>query len=359
MKKTLLTLFALFASTLIFSQVLQEENFNGLNVGNVGTDLTGVTPGQGGWLTFVGTGSTNSNNNNFQIVAEGGTFGNALEITGSNTASGTRFMWKDGLTTAWAARTTGNNIIEVEFDYFTGGTTTSNNSFRVYIYSDEASPKVLAGIGVDRNLVVSSVPYTNVLRGFYHWSSTPGIGTYAIGLGPNATTPFTLPANSWVRLGFSFNVTTGVARWKSSHNNLDANFTGTTEFPPVTMGINPGEIDFVVIAGTGNTVASTARFDNLISTARATDGLLSVNDVNIVAGEVSVYPNPVTDSFQIASESFSVENSEVKIIDINGRTIKTFPSNLNNFNVSELNSGVYFVEIKSNDVKTTKKIIKK
>ena len=356
MKKTLLTLLIITGVSFGYSQILQQDNFNTLTIGNVGTDITGTTPGQGSWLTFVGSGSTNSNNSNFQIYSEGGAYGNALEMTGSNTASGTRFMWKDGLTSSWASRTVGNNIIEVEFDYFTGGTTSSNNSFRVYIYSDEATPKVLAGIGITRNLTVSSVPYTNVVQGFGHWTSTPGTGTYSFGLGPNATTPYTLPANTWVRIGVAFNVTTGHIRWKSSHNNLNATFSGDTTFPVVTNGINPGEVDFLVVAGTANATASTGRFDNFVVRASSTDTLLSVDEVVSIENAVSIYPNPIENSFQIQTNGFVVNS--VNIFDINGRNIKSF-QNTNNFDITELPSGIYFVEISNDEMKTTQKIIKK
>jgi hypothetical protein len=56
MKKLLLSV-ALLATSLGFSQALQSENFNGLTVGNLTTDITGATAGQGSWFTQSSNGT--------------------------------------------------------------------------------------------------------------------------------------------------------------------------------------------------------------------------------------------------------------------------------------------------------------
>lgn len=74
---------------------------------------------------------------------------------------------------------------------------------------------------------------------------------------------------------------------------------------------------------------------------------------------VSIYPNPVNSEFTINiynSVSSTVDN--VKVIDVNGRVVKSFNNNSSSYNISDLTSGVYFVEISSDQGKTTKKIIK-
>lgn len=357
MKKLLLSA-ALLAFAYGEAQVLQSDNFNSLTIGDVGTEFSNAetpTPGQGDWLTFISTGSNNASNSSFQIVQDGFD-GNGLQLTGSDTAAGTRFMWKDGLATGWTSRTEGNNLIEVEFDYFTGGTTTSLNSFRVYIYSAEASPRVLAGMGITKNQTVSGVAFKNVVSGFYHWTSTPGTGTYSIALGPNATTPFTLPENTWVRMGFSFNTVNGEARWKVG--TVDGTFSGNAQFPPVTAGVNPGEVNFLVIAGTGNTVASTSVFDGFVVKASATDSLLSLEQ-DFAAVNFKVYPNPANDIVNINAGTTLVKS--LQVTDMNGRVVKNVSVNnlsQTSVNISDLNTGLYLLSVFTNEGVGTVKLVK-
>lgn len=46
------------------AQVLYTENFDNLTLGDLGTDVTGTTPGKGGWYT---TGATNAQ---YAIITE-------------------------------------------------------------------------------------------------------------------------------------------------------------------------------------------------------------------------------------------------------------------------------------------------
>ncbi len=73
----------------------------------------------------------------------------------------------------------------------------------------------------------------------------------------------------------------------------------------------------------------------------------------------SVYPNPINDTFSIQKENNTVI-SGLTISDINGRTVKTINVNTieNQINVSDLNSGVYFLNITSDKGLIIKKIIK-
>uniref|UniRef100_UPI004049D969 T9SS type A sorting domain-containing protein n=2 Tax=Flavobacterium sp. TaxID=239 RepID=UPI004049D969 len=362
MKKLLLTAFVAFSLSMT-GQVLQSENFNSYTVGNVGTDVTGVTPGQGDWFTFVSeTGSDNVNNENFQFIANEN--GNALQVTASATASGTRFMWQNGFPANWETRTVGNDIIEVEFDYFTGGTTTSNNSFGVYIYSDEDPARVLAGVTIAKNLsiTVNGTPtiFKNVMRGVYHWSqgTDATTGTYNISLGPTAAEPVTFPENTTVRIGFSFNKTSGRATWKTATVD-NVFFEGQGANGPVTVGANPGEIDFLGIAGTGNTVGTSGVFDNFLVKASATDSLLS-SENNFAATNFEIYPNPATDVINVNAGNLLI--NAVQITDLNGRIIKNITTETLTsvqVDIQDLNSGLYMMSVFTNEGVGTSKIVKK
>lgn len=73
----------------------------------------------------------------------------------------------------------------------------------------------------------------------------------------------------------------------------------------------------------------------------------------------SVYPNPINDNFNIQNGN-NIAISGLTISDINGRTVKTLNVNAieNQINISDLNSGVYFLNITSDKGSATKKIIK-
>lgn len=72
-----------------------------------------------------------------------------------------------------------------------------------------------------------------------------------------------------------------------------------------------------------------------------------------------VYPNPVNDSFTIQKAN-NIAVSGIKISDINGRTVKIINVNEidNQINISDLNLGVYFLNIVSEKGTTITKIIK-
>lgn len=94
--------------------------------------------------------------------------------------------------------------------------------------------------------------------------------------------------------------------------------------------------------------------DDFVVTAET----VSVNSP--LAGSFSVYPNPAKDVLNI-SNSISAEISSVTIADVNGRIVKQFEANGavdSQINIADLNAGVYFVNINSNEGSLTKKIVK-
>ena len=71
---------------------------------------------------------------------------------------------------------------------------------------------------------------------------------------------------------------------------------------------------------------------------------------------IGVYPNPADDVFTITSSGI-VEH--VAILDMNGRTVKTFNGGGSSYDVSDLTEGVYLVQVEQNSsVKTTRLVIR-
>jgi hypothetical protein len=343
MKKLLLS-GLLFTAIFSNAQSLMSENFNTLTVGNV---TTSASAGQGGFKTSSDNGtapttSTNANNSNFQIVSTGSS-SNGLQLEGPNGDKGARYMWKDGLDALWTARTSGNNIIEIEVDINPGaGTTTSRNSFGISIYN-VGYMKTLVGFEViaatrELRLIAYSTPSGSPVDNYvYSLAAAPGIQ---------------IPANTFSRIGISYNKTTGQVRIKGP--GIAA--AGLT-LSGSSSGTDPAEIDFTSISGhataTPNTSFTTVIFDNLSVKASATDTLLSLDKNNTVV-TANIYPNPATDVLNVSG----VEGvTSLVINDINGRTIKTV-NNASSINVSDLTAGVYFVNITSENGNVTKKFMK-
>jgi hypothetical protein len=338
MKKLLLSAFFLLTLTTANAQdLLMEDNFEDLTIGNIGTDLTGSILGQGNYLTYIPSAGANSD---FQIITDPDpAHGKVLQIIGSPTAGNARFLWKDGLGDLWAARTQGNDILELEFEIFTGPATTSLNTSRITVY-DQSSPtrSVLVGISLAQS--------TKIISGIAYFNNAGNIGNYSF---PLAVPQAILPADTWVKIGMSFDYTTGRVSWRS-----------TGYFDGYVMGagalINPVEIDFVAATATGNALAAVAKFDNFTSRASSDDTLS--NSVDLSQNIFSVYPNP-------ASNVVNIENTgsidAVNIIDINGRVVKKqiFAGETNiQLDVSELASGIYIMNIISEGNVTAKKIVK-
>jgi hypothetical protein len=68
-----------------------------------------------------------------------------------------------------------------------------------------------------------------------------------------------------------------------------------------------------------------------------------------------MYPNPANDFLNF--DSNSNENIDIQIFDILGKSVLRLKNVRNSINISELKSGIYFVEITLDTKRTTKKLI--
>ena len=351
MKKLLLSI--TFALTLqcINAQVLESDNFTALTVGNIGTDLTGVAAGQGGWYIYNGLVT------DYQVVSRTAPYGNALQLTGDATTAttATRFINKDALATTWGTRTAGKDILEVEFDLNTGALSASRNVFQCRLYSDAGL--TLAGILLDKNYATTAAPtvfFPNALRGLARYTSGTTTGAYSFNFGPDAvaTPQLLFPDNTWIKVGFSFNQTTGEVKWKGP--GLNGFIAGAA------MGLIPGEIDFLVTNVAGNTVAASAFIDNYVARASNTDTLLEV-ETRTRTVAISTYPNPTVDVINVYNSN-NLELSGYKLVDLKGAVIKSgvLDNSMDQIiNVSEVSQGIYMLNFSTTDNNTiTKKIIK-
>jgi len=120
-----------------------------------------------------------------------------------------------------------------------------------------------------------------------------------------------------------------------------------------TNALDVGDIDGdgdmdIIYANIGATGTTSSRiwFNNLQT--------LSDNDFDAIAN-VKLYPNPVKNHFTIAIQNSEIQ--KVKMFNIQGQLVKTF-GNSESYDIKNLESGLYFVNIRSSKGVDTIKIIK-
>ncbi|MBU2939819.1 T9SS type A sorting domain-containing protein [Lacinutrix sp. C3R15] len=135
-----------------------------------------------------------------------------------------------------------------------------------------------------------------------------------------------------------------------NNNNalVDKTFTYPTEIPLSTAATN---ITVTLDEFTQN-AASNARFRLYEVKLEAT---LSTNNIDVQATNITAYPNPVTNSFQINSNK-NIES--VKLYNITGRLLKTFNEETS-YDISDLATGVYVANVKTASGSKAIRIVKK
>lgn len=179
----------------------------------------------------------------------------------------------------------------------------------------------------------------------------------------NGTTPNTVATDTWAGEYSNINVIAGQTyRFQSSV---------VTDFIKISTTAAP-----TVIAASGTTpVTWTATATEIIKFYIHTDNVCTAESTNrvrsILCGATlkvesfdssvfSISPNPANDFINI-SNTENIKVSNIKITDLNGRVVKQ--NNFDNvssinLNVSDLSSGVYMMNINTNEGMMVKKIIK-
>jgi hypothetical protein len=105
------------------------------------------------------------------------------------------------------------------------------------------------------------------------------------------------------------------------------------------------------------TVNDPEDYDFFIANFRVDDyAILGIEDLKKIEGFV-MYPNPVNDVLNISAKN-TIEN--LQIINMLGQVIKTSSPNKNSFqlNTSNLNTGIYFIKISTNNKEETFRLLK-
>jgi hypothetical protein len=220
-------------------------------------------------------------------------------------------------------------------------------------------------------VVVKYDPSGNVL-----WSSSPAGGTahdFGMGCSTDANGNITV-VGSFASASITFgnitltNGTSGYAdvmivRYNPSGNVLSAQSVGGTY---IDYGIDCATDPSGDVIITGAFESSSLAFGS-ITVTNAMSGYydMFIAKLDVVASVeeitkndwVNVYPNPSSGVFKLESSMFSVENAEV--YDVLGNLLlqKTLNSKQGTLNLSGVNSGVYFLTLKTEQGIIKKKLI--
>ncbi len=182
--------------------------------------------------------------------------------------------------------------------------------------------------------------------------------------------PIIVKGNSTIKVNLSANYSNDALLGGSLRVGLTtSNAYGTEpiEFEEVT--VNPGDYqdlelvfenleDGIYYIALGNVTTATAdTYTMRIDSFSVTTETLSNEDFILNKG-VSLYPNPIVDKLNIESEEII---SQVDIYSTNGKLIKSQKSNSYSVEIylSDLQKGLYIVNVKAGDKTYTEKILKK
>ena len=355
-KTTFLTFALLLLLNNAISQVLWSDNFESYTLGNLGTDITGTIPGKGGWSTLV---QTQGNNSDFQIISETN-IGKVLAIksaeciTINNLRCGKR-AFKEGLEFLWQNRTQGNNVLKLEFDYYTGEPF-GNQSLLCQYYITIFSNDPLGTFTISPNskkALFAAVPDRRL--------------GYDIGGGQHYLLHDSFSDQTWIKAILYIDFTKSQVYFEVPSlgitHRYDLPFQLNTSINPQTgfMYDSPKKIQIDVGGDYPSLLKQPqiVKVDNFKLSAINTAPTAHIK--HVISSKFNIFPNPATNIVNITNnENMSVK--QVEIYDLAGKLINT--QNFNNeteiqLNIEALTSGTYMLHLHTNEGTAIKKLIKK
>ena len=104
-----------------------------------------------------------------------------------------------------------------------------------------------------------------------------------------------------------------------------------------------------------NQALLSGNFDTIVDSDCVSEGILGTETVENLQDKISLFPNPTQDYVTISNVGTIESNT---LFDLNGRVIKVINGGSNRIDVSDLENGIYFVNIKTNNTLETLKFIK-
>ncbi|MBC8757363.1 T9SS type A sorting domain-containing protein [Kordia sp. YSTF-M3] len=242
-------------------------------------------------------------------------------------ASGDFSAYSDALITGTLSlATTGDQIIVFQdAASATGGTNASANPTFIFVINNAST--LFTGNPPDSN-------ETNLPPGL----SDTGLPRTALGVG----------AGTGVDVEFDNTVYTGTYDFSGFATTAEAILAAKTA---MTNPANYTGANLITTTAYANAVAA-------IPNSPAALNLMTLSNDEFLSNSFAVYPNPSNGNITIRNSGVALQN--VTITDLNGRTMGTYEMNgvTGNADLSlNLNTGMYFMQLTSNDASTTKKLI--
>ncbi len=233
------------------------------------------------------------------------------------------------------------------------------NSSETYAVSYSTSSIKLDSVYTVNSIFVTNSTYAyNSMRDGDAYGKQFGSTTNANGDddGTNGEDWFLLTIKGFVNGTFADSVNFYLADYRFTDDNDDYIVNDWREVDLTSLG----EIDSLSFAlsssDVGNYGMNTPAYFCLDHITTTLTSEIVLNEETTLTNTV-MYPNPVNDILHISNAN----NSQIKIVDLSGKVLynKYSYNNIETVNLSEFNTGIYFVSVKTDEKVTTKKIIKR
>jgi hypothetical protein len=252
-------------TSLYSSNWTSDSNGASYTVGNISSSVGGVQ-GQGGWYTYSsGTTGNNTAVSNYKIAGgrPAGQTGQGLQITGSNTSSGSRYMYQD-LSAQWAARNAGDDIVWAEYSQFCASASSTSGNRAGAAMFDTTYSKFLCGMAIEMGTLGTSTSQRSVY-GYANYNNAGTTGNFRFKLSDQTLSDGSISpkalSGGYTQMATSFNKTTGEVLWYYSVDG-GANYTAFY-VDGAAAGSDVAEFDFYTSTTSGSTAGVTVNYGDL------------------------------------------------------------------------------------------------
>jgi hypothetical protein len=325
----LLTILVFLTVVPVNAQVLWTDNFDGYNTGT-------FTTGQGGW-------DVTASGSDIRIIAESGR-GNVLVWGWNQFPLPTNYSAgeceKKGIAALWNTRTAGNNVLKLEFDFYSKDFTDAPGQlFQASVTFDVSASVFHCMVRANESYIDTNVTY-------------PSAGNYK-----------TAYNHTWIKVEvyIEYNAgtnTTYVCTYVPLLNYLGVHERKAFNILNSNALFLRGNVGQIYKAFMGALV----KYDNFkLSAIPTLPTHISVGVNEQLAQKFNMYPNPATNVVNITNSENMVVN-QVTVYDITGKQLRTHTFNNEaeiQLNVESLASGTYMLHLQTNKGLAVKKLVKK